>query len=331
MITSIKRVVTWLKWIIIALIGIALVVLVGFRIFALLREKKTIAEAAPSTGKFISLAGENMFIQEVGNETDPAMLFIHGTGAWSETWRDTMNVVAHAGFRAIALDMPPFGFSELPNDNSYSRQDQAKRIEGVLNALNVNKVILVGHSYGAGATVEAAMNMPERVQALILVDAALGIGATSTEQSFLLATTLKIKPFRNALVATTLSNPLFTRTLLKKFIKDPAHATDAWVKIYQAPMNVEGKTNAVGEWLPTLLVADTKSQSVQPENYRSLRIPTYIIWGEADAITPLKLGVELKSLVPDAKLKVLPVVGHIPQIEDPGQFHTTLLEFLQTY
>ena len=58
------------------------------------------------------------------------MVLFHGTAAWSELWRQTSDALAAAGFHVIALDLPPFGFSDRPGN--YTRQDQAARISDVL-------------------------------------------------------------------------------------------------------------------------------------------------------------------------------------------------------
>ena len=144
---------------------------------------------------------------------------MHGTGAWSETWRESLDTLAAAGFHAAALDLPPFGHSERPARPRYSRADQARRILGVLDALGARRAILVGHSFGAGPTVEAALLAPERVRALILVDAALSIrpdGVPPRPAPAAVRTLLAVTPLRNALVATFLTNPLVHAALARR-------------------------------------------------------------------------------------------------------------------
>ena len=110
-----------------------------------------------------------------------ALLFVQGTGAWSGAWRPATTMLGNAGFHAIAIDLPPFGFSERPGQPLYDKQDQGKRIVGVLDALRIQRVILVGHSFGAGPTMEAAFLKPERVRGLVLVDAALNLESREGE------------------------------------------------------------------------------------------------------------------------------------------------------
>ena len=191
-----------------------------FRVAAVFREAKTPAEAAPSTGRFVHAEDVDIFIQEAGPSTGPAVLLIHGTGAWSELWRETMAALGQAGFHTMAMDVPPFGYSQKPPNAAYRREDQGKRIVGVINALHLPQVILVGHSFGAGPTLETARMAPKNIAKLILVDAALGFDAspdTGGVGSTLLHAVLTIRPIRNILVASSATNPLLTGTLLKQY------------------------------------------------------------------------------------------------------------------
>ena len=78
------------------------------------RETRTRLEAAPSRGRFVQAADVEIFVQELGPSGAPVVLFVHGMGAWSELWRETLAATAAAGFRAVALDLPPFGYSQRP-------------------------------------------------------------------------------------------------------------------------------------------------------------------------------------------------------------------------
>jgi pimeloyl-ACP methyl ester carboxylesterase len=326
----IRIIITWILRIIVIAVVLFVVILGFFRILSLLRESKTYHEAAPATGRFIQAGDVEMFVQEKGNASSTALVFIHGTGAWSETWKPTMNELSSQGFRTIALDMPPFGYSQKPNAGSYDRQSQAKRIIAALDALQLKDVILVGHSFGGGATVEAALMAPERIRGLVLVDVALGL-TQEVQPSMLTKAFLKMSFIKNAFLSTTVTNPLFTRTLLKMFIENPADATDKWVSIYQLPMRVKGATRGVGAWLPSLLTQPAPSLSTDTQQYNTITTPTLIIWGEKDTITPLEQGQHLSGIIPEAELQVMIDVGHIPQIEDPVNFYKELNKFLVQY
>src|SRR5262247_359230 len=213
-----NKVFRWSGILFVCILLFVVAILILFRAAAVFREAKTPAEAAPSTGRFVHAEDVDIFIQEAGLSTGPAVLLIHGTGAWSELWRETLAALGQAGLHAIAMDVPPFGYSQKPTNAVYRRENQAKRIVGVINALQLPRVTLVGHSFGAGPTLEAARMTPKKIEKLILVDAALGLDAspdTGSVGSTLLHAVLAMHPIRNVLVASSATNPLLTETMLK--------------------------------------------------------------------------------------------------------------------
>ena len=327
----IRRLARWTFRATLAVLAILVIALAVMRAQALRRETAIAAEAAPSGGRFVRAHDVDLFTQERGDPSRPAVVFVHGTGAWSETWLPAMDAVAAAGFRAIALDLPPFGYSQRPEPPRYDKQEQGRRIAGLLDAMGLERPILVGHSFGGGPTVEAVLADPERIRALILVDAALGIredGAAPESGSALARGVLSVGPLRDALVAAFLTNPRFTRRLLQSFVADPAVATDARVAIYQRPLSVRGTTRSFGQWLPALVLPDARARSEDPAQYARLRLPVVAVWGDRDTVTPLDQGKRVVSLVPEARLVVLPGIAHIPQIEDADAFNRALVGVL---
>lgn len=325
----------WLRRMLVLVLLVGVVVPAAFVAVAARRERDVPADAAPASGRWVVAADVRMFVQETGPADGPVVVLVHGTGAWSETWRPTLDALAAAGFRAVALDLPPFGYSTRPSQAGYTKAAQAARIVAVLDALGAPSAVLVGHSFGGGPTVEAALAASDRVRGLVLVDAALGIAPDDASDGetppapALVRTVLALPPLRTALVAAFLTNPAFTRRLLQGFVADPAVATDARVAVYRRPLTVWGTTAAVATWLPELVAPSVRSRSESPAAYRELAMPVVAIWGGRDTVTPLAQGERLVGLVPHGRLEVMPDVGHIPQIEDPDGFATLLVRVLR--
>ena len=97
----------------------------------------------------------------------------------------------------------------------------------------------------------------------------------------------------------------------------------------QRPQSLSGTTEAYGAWLVPFLTSREHSRSTETARYRSLLMPTLVIWGARDAVTPLAQGRHLAGLIPGARLEVLPTAGHIPAIEAGKQFDAALVGFLQ--
>ena len=329
-----KIIIKWILRILAAIVIITLAVLIIFRIATSIRESKTVLDAAPVNGHFINTSLGQIYIQETGPSDGPAIVFIHGFGAWSQTWQPAMQAASVLGYHAIALDIPPFGFSEKPNANAFTRSDQAKRIKEVLDSLNIKSAVFVGHSVGGRATMEAVLENPKYVKALILVDPALGFDSsnkfTQNNPSLLIKTLFALRPVRNILISSTATNPLFTKTLFGTFVADKNILTKDILKIYQTPFVVKDSTNKLGDFLKIFVEGQDNSLSTDSANYKQVKVPTLLIWGEKDTVTPLWQSQNLNSLIAGSKLITLPGIGHVPQIENPQSFNETVTQFLKT-
>ena len=315
-----------------ALLALLLTVIFFFTVQANLRETKTRQEAAPSTGRFVQAGDVELFIQEMGSSNGPVILFIHGTAAWSGLWRETMTPLAEAGYRCIAIDIPPFGFSERPSSPSYGNTDQARRIVALMDALEIERAILLGHSFGGGATMETALMIPERIESLILADVGgLNLNlqpAPETQKPSAIQVFLGTPFLRNPILTATATNPLFTKTLISAMILDPADATEETINILQEPLVLQDATNTLGDWLREVLGPQEISLTTDPVNYQSLTMPALIIWGDSDTVIPIREGEYLQSILPDAKLVVMEGVNHIPHLEDREKFIEIVVGFL---
>ena len=318
---------TILRWsaktLFVVLLAIVLVI-IAFRLGASIRETRTRAELAPPTGHLVATRSGGVFVQEQGPADGIPVVLFHGTAAWSELWRHTTSVLAAAGFHVIALDLPPFGFSDRPGN--YTRQDHAARINDVLDQLKASPAIVVGHSFGAGAATELVMRYPERARALVLVDAALGLTSTPSDPPFL----IEPKWIREILVSLTITNPVATKTLLEFLIEKKERATPEYLAILQRPTTLRDTTSDIADWLYYFAGSDRGAASSDRKAYADLKLPVAILWGDKDSVTPMDQALDLRTLLPpQTTLTLLPGLGHIPQIEDPDLFNDALLKSLR--
>lgn len=301
----------------------------GFRLWSAFRE------TTPSlSGEWVaaSLVGGDtrLAYREWGNHDHPPVMLIHGTLAWSQTWQVIAPQIASAGFRVIAPDLPPFGYSQRPSNADYGRKAQADRILAFADALGLQRFDLVGHSFGGGATVETAFRSPERINGLVLLDVAMAwksLGGGGPAVSLL----SRVRPIQTALMATTFTNPLMIGPGLRDFIADDSIVTDERIELYRRPLAVQGTSAAVGDWLQSGLFGDeTTSLAADTTRYAGFEPPVLIIWGEVDTVTPLDQAKHLQSLFADAQLSVLPNVNHIPHVEAPNQVAQLIIDFLRS-
>jgi pimeloyl-ACP methyl ester carboxylesterase len=314
--------------IVVAVIAVPIGALACFRFAAARRETVPRIAAAPTQGYFVRAADLEMYVQEIGPRSGAPVLLIHGTGAWSEIWRRTLDTLAAAGFHAIAIDMPPFGYSERPANAEYDDDAQARRILGVIAALKLERVTLVGHSFGARPAMEAFFLDGSRIARLVLVDAALGLDTTVRGARWAARAALAVPLLRDALVSATLTNPRFTARLLRGLVADTSAVTEPRIAMLQQPFVRERTTTSYGEWLRPFMVSGERSLATDRARYRDIHVPTLVMWGEADSITPVAQGKEIGGLVPGAAWVELSGVGHIPAIEATGRFNAELVNWL---
>jgi pimeloyl-ACP methyl ester carboxylesterase len=281
--------------------------------------------SAPAGGEFVDAGDASIFVQRLGQRDAPAVVFVHGTGSWSELWRPSMVTASQRGYQAIALDMPPFGYSVSPVTRDFSRPKQAARLLAALDSLGVQRAIFVAHSFGAAPLMEALLAQPQRVAGLVLVDAALGLDSPAGDGSDNLAQRLlRQRWFSRAVSAGFLTNPDHTGTLLRSFITEKDKATPQWIAVYQRPLALSESFESVAAWLPELLAERGTLRSDDRAAYAQLPYPVTLIWGEADTITPLAQAHNLQRYLGQARLRPIAKAGHIPQIEEEAQFQAAL-------
>ncbi|MGJ4732260.1 alpha/beta fold hydrolase [Leptospira levettii] len=315
---------------------VSLVIFSIFAFYASLRfyrESFTPEEIAPKTGRWIQSYDVNIYIQEMGDPKNPAVVLIHGMGSWSELWRETMVALSQNGYYAIAIDLPPFGFSERPKPTELKSIQQGKRIVSVIDALGLQNVHLLGHSFGGGATLHTALLIPNRILSLQLVDIAVNLeekkeSIPSEPNRF--ETFWNFSLLRNRLLEVTATNPHLTKILFSQFVHSSDCITEEKVKVIQMPMRIKGTTSFLGDWLgefifhsDDLLAKDTRLYG------KNLTMPIDLIWGDLDTVTPIADAEKIKSFLTNSRLHFIQGVGHIPQLESPENFNKLLLKNLK--
>lgn len=305
-----------------------------------MREMAPRATSAPPSGRFVRAGDAEVYLQEAGPATGSPILLIHGTGAWSELWRETMTFLAGQGYRAIAIDVPPFGYSEkLAGADTFRRELQARRLAGVLDTLGLKKATILAHSVGSRPAVELVLAAPDRIRALILVDAALGFAPQRAGEPprfqqnappLLQRVLFAAPPVRDALLGATASNPLLTRKVFEGLVSRREAVTDARVAVLRRPLSVEGTTRAYADWLENLMTGADSSLSSDFGRFRTFTMPVLLVWGDTDTVTPLWQGEELHALIPGSTLEIVHGAGHIPHLEDPAAFQRAVGPFLRT-
>ena len=182
---------------------------------------------------------------------------------------------------------------------------------------------MVAHSFGAGAATELALRAPNRVSALVLIDAALGTIDPAASAPSITERGLALPLLGQPAIAATLTNPWAIGPLARSMLARKGAAA-AWRETLRAPMRRSGTTAAYAAWVPQLFAADDGAWSRRSARLAAIRMPVAILWGEADTVTPVAQGEALARLLRARRLTRLPGLGHVPHIEDPALFRSAL-------
>jgi pimeloyl-ACP methyl ester carboxylesterase len=250
-----------------------------------------------------------------GREGKGAVVFIHGIGASMYSWRNTLPAIAAAGYRAIAFDNRGFGFSDKPA-HGYTNAECARLVLTLLDSLRLHDAVLVGHSMGGAIAAEVALESPDRVRGLVLLDAA-GFG---TRWPFTLRAARW--PVVGGLV-TALRGRGLTAGILRSTYGDPSKVRDADVDQYYAPVADPDYGQALRGVLREFRF------DALPGRLGAITTPTLVIWGSADRWIPVAVGRRLAEELPRAAFLLVPGAGHAVGEESPDVVNRSLLAFLK--
>lgn len=318
----------WPAWLLLFPLAVVAVYVAGSMSYVHLHEDATPRSAAPAGGRFFDIDGTRVFAQDFGPAAGRPLLLVHGTAAWSGTWFSLVPALRSAGWRVVAVDLPPFGYSDKRIDRDVSRAAQARRLRGVLDGYGIAHAVVLGHSFGGGPALEFALRDPERVERLVLVDAALGLQAPPPDPSSVACRALAHPWLREPLFAATANNPLWSRKLLQGFVARKEAVTPERLAEYRRPSSLEGANAALAAWGNHFACIAETGMSMDEGAIRGLQAPLDLVWGADDTVTPLPQARHLQTLLPRARLHVIPGVGHIPHIEDPARFEALLVKTL---
>jgi haloalkane dehalogenase len=248
----------------------------------------------------------------------PAVLLLHGWPTSSYLWRNVMPAIARRN-RVVAMDLPGFGASAKPLGRHYGFATFSSAIDGLLAELGIDQVALGGHDLGGPIAARWAMQWPDRVTGLALLNTLLYPDLDPAVVEFV--TALMTPGTREKL---TSSSGL--AELIRAGMADPAHATDEMIAAMVAPFQDDDARLALakaGTELSLRTVAETAAW------LPSLSVPVRVVYGTQDRILPdvTRTMTRLQGDVPHAQMTSLPQCGHFLQEEAPEPIGDMLAEF----
>ena len=257
-----------------------------------------------------------------GNDGLPLVL-LHGDSASALDWSWVLPKLGDT-HRVYAPDFPGFGESAKPN-REYSPEFLRQFLVDFLDALGIERAVLVGNSLGGLVSLRFALSRPEQVAALVLVDSS-GLGyAVSPALSQL---TL---PLYGEAAISWCQTPLgakqraWLRTSL--LFAHPSQVPDVWLVEQERMAQMPGFLKATVSSLRAQLNIFGQYQ-VLLDSLGQLQMPTLVMWGTEDLILPKYQAQDAVSRLPQGHLALIPDCGHLPHIERPELFSAELSHFL---
>jgi pimeloyl-ACP methyl ester carboxylesterase len=251
----------------------------------------------------------------------PPLVLLHGVGTSSGEWSWVLPDLARNNL-VYAIDLPGYDGSYEPPD--YSPAYTASFVKAFLDAVGVERAVIVGNSFGGLVSLHLALSDPARVSALVLSDSA-GLGravnpalvALSSPGGGELAKSLGKTRLGAAHRSLQRALLLFGRPwrIRWKWLKDQ-------YKLAQLPNFTDATLGSLRN-----AVSATGQREVLLDRLPHLRMPTLIVWGVEDRLLPYSQAKEAVDLVRDGSLELISNCGHLPHVERPDRFVSALREF----
>jgi pimeloyl-ACP methyl ester carboxylesterase len=261
-----------------------------------------------------------LFYEEKGK--GPPLLLIHGFGASTYTWRHIAPQLAR-NHHVIAVDLKGFGQSDKPFDDRYSVIDQAKLLAQLIEDRNLRNLTVVGHSFGGGVALVLALQAKDRLKGriskLVLLD------TIAYRQDIPVFFRILDVPVLSHIGVRMVPPALQTRIALRIAYFDNSKIDDDEVEAYAAPLRTAAGKYAIIHSARQIM---PKGLDEIAAHYKTITIPTLIMWCDHDRIVPLDVGLKLRRTLPNASLRIVQGCGHMPQEEQPEATLGFLEDFL---
>ena len=281
-----------------------------------------VARWAPPPSDFIEIKGQLVHLRDEGPRGDPLpVVLVHGTGASLHTWEGWVRALKTQR-RVITFDLPGFGltgpFGGQYEPDNYQGDTYARFTLDLLDALKIDRAVLGGNSLGGEVAWRTAYAAPQRVAALVLVDAS---GPAFTPLQVPLGFRLARTPVLNRISEWVLPRSLVAQSVANVY-GDPSKVRSDLVDRYFELTLREGNRRALALRMTHLQLGE------HAERIATLKQPTLILWGGRDRLIPPAVGRQFQQQIAGSQLVMFDELGHVPQEEDAARTVAPVKAFL---
>ena len=264
------------------------------------------AKYGAESSQFVELSdGLTVHLRDEGPKDAPAIVMLHGSNADLYTW-DAWAGDLSQDYRVIRYDQIGHGLTGPATNDDYALASFTADLDEIATKLDLDSFILAGNSMGGAIAVQYAVQHPERLVGLILVDA--GGAPIKREGGGNLAFTLAGIPGLSSVLATVMPRSLAERSL-RQSVTNQDIVTDEMVDRYWEMARYPGNRAA------TLKRFSTPRSAFNAAQIGQINVPTLVMWGEEDTLIPYDAAAWYMAHLPDATLANYPGIGHLPHEE----------------
>ena len=252
-----------------------------------------------------------------GSET---VVMLHGSGPGASGWANfnrNIEPLVTAGYRVILMDCPGWSKSDTIVCSGSRSDLNARVLRGLLDALDIDRVHILGNSMGAHSAVAFALANPARVGRLVLMG-----GGSGGASPFVPMPTEGIKLLQGLYREPSIDN---LKKMMAVFVHDSSELTE---ELFQARLdNMLARRDHLENFVSSLAANPKQFPDFGPR-LAEITAPTLIVWGSNDRFVPLDTGLRLLAGLPNAELHVFNRCGHWAQWEHADRFNRLVLDFL---
>lgn len=263
--------------------------------------------------QFVEIDGTQIHYRIEGS--GPNLVLLHGTAASLHTWDGWVKELQN-DYRIIRMDLPAYGLTGPSKNKEYSAPAYSKFLNTFLEEVGVDTFHLAGNSLGGRIAWQHALQHPEKIDKLVLVDPA----GFPQEMPGILK--LARTPILNQIVKQFTSKSLIRKNILEVY-GDDSKVTEKLVDRYYDLSLRAGNRDAFLDRAKMDFVDET-------DKLQSIQTPTLIMWGEEDVWIPFEMAEKFKDELPNSKLISYPKVGHVPMEEIPELTANDTRNFLRS-
>jgi len=268
-------------------------------------------------GPFVRVDGTLLAYRRWGDAGSPLVL-LGGAAEPSWVWHETAPILAAAGHRVYALDLPPFGYSQ--RRGPYTMAHWVELLGGFERRLHIVRPVLVGHSLGAGVAAAAAIAHPPDVAGVVLLDGdALAFGGNRGWLADFL-----VYPYYTAVYRiVTGSDWIVGRVYRSAWGPSPPHPDHATLAQFERPFRVDGTDAAIKQLFRNGIPGLTLT------GLGRLHVPRAVLWGADDNVDSLASGRTTAAAL-HTPLETIPRAGHLSMLAQPRATAELILRFAAT-